>query len=273
MINHFKHKYGFNVFNLQPEDLFEYASSKGLKHIEINLSKEHLSLETFTQARIEELKSLSRIHKVQMSFHIPYYINISEILIPVRRKNIEYVKNCINIASELIVTHITIHVGNFYWFPVEHWNRKKALQRFVKSLKDILKLCEEKKIIIALENVVPIPNGSEYYLLGDNAEDFNYVFSQIDSNWLKFCLDTGHANMGEGVVHYANCLNKKLCSIHYHDNNGKDDEHLAVGLGTVPWQDLADELENLNYQGPIVSECRDIEAHKAAELLNDYFSK
>ena len=39
----FKRKYGFNVYDRQPEDLFEYAFSYGLNHIEINLSQDKLS--------------------------------------------------------------------------------------------------------------------------------------------------------------------------------------------------------------------------------------
>ena len=174
-----------------------------LRHIEINLSQDKLAVDTFTAERIDNLQHLSKSNKIQLSFHIPYYINISEILAPLRKSNITYLLKCIQIASDLKATHITLHVGSFYWFPVEQWERKKALKRFVKSLEKILKVCEDKNVTIALENLTPIPRGSEYYLLGDNIEDFKYIFSRVNSNHLKFCLDTGHANMGEGVLQYV----------------------------------------------------------------------
>ncbi|MCP5062530.1 MAG: sugar phosphate isomerase/epimerase [Ignavibacteriae bacterium] len=273
MNNKFKIKYGFNVNNQKPEDQFEYASSNGLHHIEINLSRNKLSDKIFNSEEINKLKDLSKAHNVRVSFHIPYYLNIAEILLPLRKTNINYLLKCIQVASELKATHLTLHVGNFYWFPVEPWMRKKALNRFVKSLRKILKVCEEKNVIIALENVVPIPNGSEYYLLGDNVEDFKYIFSRLDSKYLKFCLDTGHANMGEGVIEYINNFHDKLCCIHYHDNNGFNDDHLPIGKGKVPWEDLAEELINIKYQGPIISECRNIEAHESAILFDKYFEK
>lgn len=268
----FKRKYGFNVYDRQPEDLFEYAFSYGLHHIEINLSQEKLSVETFTADRINKLRDLAKSHNIQLSFHIPYYINISEILVPLRRSNISYLLKCIQIAGELNATHVTLHVGSFYWFPVEQWERKKALKRFIKSLAKILKVCEDKNVIIALENLTPIPRGSEYYLLGDNVEDFKFIFSSIDSNCIKFCLDTGHANMGEGVLEYTNNFHNKLSCIHYHDNNGLNDEHLPVGKGKVPWGNLATELINIKYQGPIISECRTIEAHESAFLFESYYN-
>ncbi|MEN8193855.1 MAG: sugar phosphate isomerase/epimerase family protein [Bacteroidota bacterium] len=267
----FKRKYGFNVNNQHPEDHFEYASSHGLHHIEINLSQEQSSLKTFPTDRISKLRELSHSHNIKLSLHVPYYINISEILLHIRISNINYLLKCVQIASELKATHITLHVGSFYWFPVELWMRKKALKRFVKNLRKILKVCEEKNVIIALENVVPIPNGSEYYLLGDNVEDFKIIFSSIGSRCLKFCLDTGHANMGEGVIEYVNNFHDKLSCIHYHDNNGFNDEHLPIGKGKVPWEELVEELINIKYQGPLISECRNIEAHESAHLFDNYF--
>ncbi len=267
----FERKYGFNVFNRQPEGLFEYASANGLHHIEINLSKEFLSIKAFNEDRIKKLRNLSELHNVQLSFHIPYYINISEILIHLRRYNVNYLLKCIKVAGALKAAHITLHVGSFFWFPVEQWKRKKALIRFKKSLGKVLKMCQNMNVILALENVVPIPTGSEYYLLGDNIEDFKSIFSSFDSQYLKFCLDTGHANMGEGVIEYINNFQDKLCSIHYHDNNGQNDEHLPVGKGKVPWNDLAEELLNINYKGPIISECRNISAYESALLFESYF--
>jgi sugar phosphate isomerase/epimerase len=272
MLSNCPRKYGLNVYNQQPEELFEYASSMGLHHIEINLSHENLSIETFTTDRIKKLRDLSKLHNIQLSLHVPYYTNISDVLIHLRRSSIKYLQKCIELAGELRSTHITLHLGSFYWFPVEQWERKKGLERFLKSLNKILKMCEEKNVVIALENVVPIPRGSEYYLLGDNIEDFKFIFSRVDSKYVKFCLDTGHANMAEGVLEYIINFQNKLCCIHYHDNNGFNDEHLEVGKGKVPWQDLANELENIKYQGPIISECRNIEAHKSAQLFESFFN-
>ena len=269
----FNRKYGFNVYNLQPEDLFEYASSHGLSHIEINFSQEHLAVETFASNRIDKLRSLSETHKVKISFHIPYYINISDILPHVRISNIKYLTKCLQVACKLKATHITLHIGNFFWFPVEQWKRKNALKRFIKNLRTVLKVCEERDVVFALENVVPIPRGSEYYLLGDNIEDFNFIFANVESEYLKFCLDTGHANMSEGALEYVKRFSDKLCCIHYHDNNGFNDDHLPVGQGNILWTELAAELKRIKYDGPIISECRNIKAHESASLLDKYFNE
>jgi len=271
MNSKFKRKYGFNIFDQQIEDQFKYATTHDLQHIEINLSQEKLSIETYDSERISKLRELSKEHNVTISFHIPYYINITELLLPLRKSHINYILKCIQVASDLKATHVTLHVGKFYWFPVGPWMRKKSLNRFVKSMRKVLKVCEDKNVIVALENVVPIPNGSEYFLLGDSVEDFEFIFSNLKSKQLKFCLDTGHANMGEGVLEYINNFHDKLCCVHYHDNNGLNDEHLPIGEGDIQWEELAKKLININYAGPIISECRNIEAHESAHIFENYF--
>ena len=63
MQNNFQRKYGFNVYNKKPEELFLYASSTGLHHIEINLSHEEFSIETYDSDRIMKLRELSKEHQ------------------------------------------------------------------------------------------------------------------------------------------------------------------------------------------------------------------
>jgi len=265
-------KYGFNVYNEHPEDLVEYAYVNGLKHIEVHLSKDKFTLEMLTKERIDALSILLEKHKISISLHIPHYINISDIITPIRNKDINYLLKCINVASQLNATHITLHAGKYFWFPVNNLMRNNALKRFVNSIKKILPICETKGLIIALENVVPIPSGTEFYLLGDSIEDFKFIFSEINSNYLKFCLDTGHANMAEGVLDYLNQLDNKLCCIHYHDNNGLNDEHQSVGKGNISWNHFAKELESRNFTGELISECRNITPLEAALQFDKYFN-
>ena len=82
---------------------------------------------------------------------------------------------------------------------------------------------------------------------------------------------TGHANIAEGVLDYIRVLKKKLLNIHFHDNMGKNDNHLAIGEGNIPWGKFAEELALCNYDGSFISECRNITPGNAAQLLNERF--
>ena len=88
-----------------------------------------------------------------------------------------------------------------------------------------------------------VPN---YSIWENNLKDFEFLFSELESPYLNLCLDIGHANTSEGPLAYIQKFGKKIISIHFHDNNGKNDDHLDVGEGTVPWKKVAEASKGLN---------------------------
>ena len=85
------------------------------------------------------------------------------------------------------------------------------------------------------------------------------------------CLDIGHANTNEGALAYIERFGPKMVNLHFHDNTGVHDEHLDVGEGTVPWEEIAHALKTLAYEGPFISECFQMEPHIAAERFYQYY--
>lgn len=267
-----KYKFGLNVYSKTPEDRLDYVIENSLNHIEIHLSKTHSSIESFDENRINSLKKIAIKNNIQFSIHLPNKINIADNISTFRKNDLKYFKKILHLAEKLGVKYINFHMGFFFWFPVEKWKRNKALKRFIAELKTLLQICEEKDIILAIENVVPLPHGSEHLFLGDNIEDFKFVFDQIDSEYLKFCLDTGHANIAEGVVEYLEHFSNKLISIHYHDNLGNDDSHMEIGEGNIDWENLSKSLNNTDFIGPFISECRNSKPHISAQKFKKYLS-
>jgi sugar phosphate isomerase/epimerase len=255
-------------FKKPVEEYFDYASEHGLSHIEIDLIKEHSFIETFTEERITNLRSLSKKFGISLSLHTPTTNNPSDKISLIRDANIAYLKKCISVAHELHVTHITTHSG--YCIGFAHW-KKSALERLVTNFKDIIQECERLKVNIALENVNPMPKDSEFYTLGDNIQELEYIFSQTESPYMKMCLDLGHANTNEGPVTYIQNFSDKIINVHFHDNMGKLDDHLNVGMGTIPWQKVTDAFKKIKFNGPFVSECFKAKPHEAKEDLLKYF--
>jgi len=72
---------------------------------------------------------------------------------------------------------------------------------------------------------------------------------------LGFCLDVGHANT-MGLLPEFMELKSRLANLHVHDNNGKFDEHLPIGDGTVDFDLVVRELAD--YGGRFVIESRGI---------------
>jgi sugar phosphate isomerase/epimerase len=78
--------------------------------------------------------------------------------------------------------------------------------------------------------------------------------------------------MGEGAENYIELLGEKLSTIHYHDNLGQKDDHLVIGEGNINWEIVCKKLLEIDYTGPIVSECRNIQPHESAIIFEQKFN-
>jgi sugar phosphate isomerase/epimerase len=104
-------------------------------------------------------------------------------------------------------------------------------------------------ILICVENMPPgVHPGSR---MADLAE----LISELEHPQLALALDTGHANLGEGVAHETIAAGTLLATTHVHDNNGRQDSHLPPGHGTINWSEWGRTLDSIGYAGPIVLEC------------------
>jgi sugar phosphate isomerase/epimerase len=85
-------------------------------------------------------------------------------------------------------------------------------------------------------------------------------FREITHLGLNYCLDTGHANMCEGVAAAFDLMKDKIRSTHVHDNNGKDDAHLFPLVhegGTVDWKSTMALLRGREGQYPLLLELKE----------------
>ena len=124
-------------------------------------------------------------------------------------------------------------------------------------LRRVLKLCEKVKIPLAIENI------------GDY-NCFSKTFKNIDSEYLKFCYDSGHNHAFDPQIDYLSKYGKKLIALHLHDNFGPNptekqlkglsfkkqslDMHTLNKYGSIDWQEIANKLSkikqpiNLDYE-------------------------
>jgi len=247
-------KFGFSVVQNPIEDCLEYALEHNLTHLEIDLMESHSCLEAFDNPRLNKLKDLAGQLRLSLSLHTPYTINLADKVSMIREANIAYLKRCIILAHHLGVTHVTTHLGIYNELPGLTGMRQNALERLVSSFKEILSDCCQYKVKLALENVHRIPEGCGLLNLGDNIQDFEFLFSELKSDLIRLCLDVGHANTHEGASAYIQKFKSKIICVHYHDNHGRYDEHLDIGEGTLPWESIAGQLKQIGFQGPFISE-------------------
>jgi sugar phosphate isomerase/epimerase len=71
------------------------------------------------------------------------------------------------------------------------------------------------------------------------------VIDAIDRPNLDIALDIGHSHCRShlSVVEWIEALGDRIGYVHLHDNCGQEDEHLALGEGTIPVCDVISSLE------------------------------
>jgi len=146
------------------------------------------------------------------------------------------------VGVDLINFHANLN-GLFYGEK-----RKFLLDNLVRSLREIVRYAEKRKIKVMLENV-PLSNGIHDVL------EFKYIIDKVDSLFVH--LDIPHAFTSggmESVLNYINTFGDKIIHIHWHDNHGTKDEHLPIGEGLVDHEKAVGALKDINYDRTITLE-------------------
>ncbi len=75
------------------------------------------------------------------------------------------------------------------------------------------------------------------------------IIRRVAAPNLQVCLDAGHlfAFGGGDLARWLDTLAPVIGQLHLHDNRGDADSHLALGAGTIPWQEI---LRFLADRGP-----------------------
>jgi len=97
-------------------------------------------------------------------------------------------------------------------------------------IKKILKVCEKYDTNLCIENL-------------HSEEELPYIFSNISHKNLKICYDTGHKNYLTPNLKICETLGKHIAVLHIHENNGLQDEHKPLTIGSKVFNRLAEELK------------------------------
>jgi len=133
-------------------------------------------------------------------------------------------------------------------------SRREGLEKLRQILARVLPEFEEAGVVLNLENVPDYDDGNGRRCLLVRAWEFLEVFPRFDSPFLRFCLDTGHANMEGGAESLVKELAPWLNHIHLHDNDGKVDQHLGYRQGTFDWDGLFALLREVGFDGTFSGE-------------------
>lgn len=95
-------------------------------------------------------------------------------------------------------------------------------------------------------------------------DQIRFLFENLQAQGVGFCLDTGHqAAFGRTPLEtWVDVLGKYIGQLHLHDNNGKRDEHQALGRGIIDFEALFKRLVAIRKSPPVIT----LEPHSEANL-------
>ncbi len=183
-----------------------------------------------------------------VSVHAPYTdLNIGSLNEPIYRESVRQLQICVTKAAE-ITDIVTIHPGyvspHGRLVPDKVWNLHKE------ALRQIGATGIDCGVRVCLENMPKIPD-----FLCMEADEHYGMIEGVDGIYAT--IDLGHANTTGQLGTYLKRIGTAT-HLHIHDNHGRSDEHLALGSGTIDW-DNAGGCISAAYHGICVVEGRNLD--------------
>lgn len=200
-----------------------------------------------SKQRVEVLKDIGSSHGLKYSVHAPFAdVNISSPSRSFLRAMLKRLEQSIMRAQALDayiwVFHPGMRTGISSFYPGMDW-----LQN-LKSIRALARTAEEYGVSIAIENVPePFPG------LMKSVSDFEEFYARFEGN-MGLVLDVGHANVNGQTESFLKAFPDRIVHMHLSDNDGKSDQHLGIGWGTVNWDGLAGLLRKSAYDKTVIIE-------------------
>lgn len=226
----------------------------GFSAVEIFCARQHLDY--LDKAQITELGHWFRDSRLQMhSLHAPMYSDnvwgrsgpqaVIDITEPVKGKRIgmvDEIKRALEIADVVPFRYLIQHLG----VSGQEYDPRRVDSAF-SSLEEIKVFAAQRGVEVLLENT---PNALS------SAAHLNSFLAQTHLN-LNYCFDIGHAHLLQAIDDEFELMKERIRSTHLHDNDGREDQHLFPGQGTIDWPHAMQLLTSRPQQYPLLLELKE----------------
>lgn len=154
----------------------------------------------------------------------------------------------IEVCAMLDIPRTVVHCGLAPGLTKEEWfARNRAFYR------TLLPTAERFGVEILCENSTKRNMGECYYI--NSGRDMREFIDYVGHPLFHGCWDTGHANCEGPQYDEIMALGEELHAIHYNDNHGCGDEHVAPYMGTLNHDEVLHALIDVGYRGYFTLEC------------------
>lgn len=202
-------------------------------------------LHALDKKRALSLKETAESYDLKLTVHAPFAgINIaspSSLILNATLKRLRQSINCASILNcKLWLFHPAMKTGTSMFYPGDDWAQN------MKNVHLLAEFASDLGVKIGIENVM------DPFIL-KNIEDIKKFYGETRDD-VGFVLDTGHANITDGISSFLKVFQKRIVHIHAHDNHGKSDEHLGIGYGSIDWKEFARGAERIHPEPTVVVE-------------------
>ncbi len=211
------------------------------KRINPELGIDAYAIDELTEDWHKSLAERLKKENMECGVHLPFLDlqpgSMDDLILKATR---ERLKKAMDIAKIYSPKFMVAH-ANFIPFYCEFFS--KWINRAIETWKQVLEKWPENRPPLYLENVREYDPRPLVDLLSELSSDVDNV---------KFCFDIGHWSSYGGGSRYKNLsnwiqtLSPYLAHLHLHDNDGVKDQHIGLGLGSIPWEEFFSLLELLN---------------------------
>jgi sugar phosphate isomerase/epimerase len=219
----------------------------GFDYVEIVIEGPAETPEIIIKEKKKVLKLLKK-YKLFAIAHTFWSMELGSDYEPVRKGWLEEGKKIIRLCNELEIRLVNFHSHSRGLYIKDKKGKKTVLNNLIRSLRELVEYGKKYNVEVMLENA------AESYEITD-LKDFKYIIDRVPD--LKVHLDIGHAFLYGGMKNIENFIKifkNKIVHIHIHDNNGKWDEHLPLGAGSIDYKKVIKFLKKIKYNKTITFE-------------------
>ncbi|MCL2156438.1 MAG: sugar phosphate isomerase/epimerase [Methanobrevibacter sp.] len=217
-------KIGFSTLSLfmNPlEKMLDIAIDDGFDLMEILCEGPYLPRNLLKKENKKYLKIFDS-YDIEIMLHCPTIdLNPGSMNEGIRQETEKQTKEALDLANLIGAKAITTHPGIVH--RKEERIRNLAIDYAIETLKECEKYGEEVGVVLSIENM---PN--KFNFLANSPQEHTKIVEAVGTS---ATIDWGHANTCEKSEDFLKLSN--ISYFHLNDNEGKRDQHLPLGEGTV----------------------------------------
>lgn len=183
-----------------------------------------------------KINRIIKKHKMFTLGHAPWWIDLGSPHEPVREAWLAECKKIVDVGKKINVQKITFHAHSQSMLLSDRGALREVIGNYTESMGALVDYAGDMTVM--LENTTEMPS----------IKDFDKIVSKVKG--LGVNLDIGHAFIAGGmksVTAHIKKFSKRIEHIHMHDNHGKADEHLPVGVASIDFRKAIKDLKKIRY--------------------------